>query len=1113
MSLFRRFFSCTSTDNYPFSYTTNLVQENTKKFPSNSNNICIICHESVITCLNNQSIKKQKYLSSITKNKQLSPLTTEENQNIQTKQPGTMSVCISCTDILDNNKNPQLSDNKMLDVTTSSYQYNLTHPYTTNIITTNPTTTLPISTVKTCISMNDTTEKSISLQCSKFITRWITHCPFQWNIKSSNQQKTIINNNNNNWQTTTAATTTIISNNPIDPIYTQSTYQQDLLNSTNKTIQTNNNDENIHEFIEECVIPIPVFNLFLYLAQEGVYAKDLFRRPGNIAQIKHILQRFASDQMIDWKDYNIHTVATVAKRVLFNIPNGLIGLKGEKQLLRTALLTQQPLNDNNQLKTICKTSIIHHHDTSNLEIDNNTENLLLELAESTNTSPLISVLDETNLNDNNKNVYYTNKEYTEQFNDVIRRAIVITNIDTTQQSNTVNLLFSYGSIKQIYQLTPVDIERVQVFQNILKDLTIAHRQLTIMIFGILHQLVFNMAFNTANQNHGLENDNDELPNIPLLKLAEGVVKSVAGSMFHSCASSILLINQTTQVLQSLVICFPVVDKQFTQFYWDILDNRYKLKKSKSNHFPGVKMNITKSGNTTRSESCSFMIYPKSAYSTRLINAAGRLFCLKNSSPTNITVNNNNVNDVQTSPPTSITSSVKHFCFPLKDSTRQLQKSKQYLSIHREASIESSFYQNTNETNNQNKQTETIIDQPVDVSLVSFTDSSECNKRTKCKDVKFSSYSKVNVHNELDNHITNEMNTNFYSNPINLRRNQSRYRSLRRRQMENLTKRAEWFLQPTILPKLTFTLNQFNDNNDTNTSMSTISLLNIQDKMNNTMTNHNSNMIQVVHPRILFTSSTSDLLIPSNYDHLDTTYCRQPYDETLLDHKKINPTHLYPSYNYGHSFNSLLNHSLLSTTSSSSSNYYVISQSNQLYSSQLNQQNHTINSLLIPGLSSEENNTSTHSFLYYNIPKYSLSYHHDYDHINKHDRLQSTSYDNFHILSYSSNHNIHENNNINLIDNCNITPTNISSISNTNYTNSTNLSFNVKNELCHNNNNKLTSSISGLDIIKKSNMVYSDWSIDRPIKNELLNRYRPRSHSISNNSSSSRRHSNNVTKLK
>ncbi|KER31334.1 hypothetical protein T265_12996, partial [Opisthorchis viverrini] len=38
----------------------------------------------------------------------------------------------------------------------------------------------------------------------------------------------------------------------------------------------------------------------------------------------------------------------------------------------------------------------------------------------------------------------------------------------------------------------------------------------------------------------------------------------------------------------------------------------------------------------------------------------------------------------------------------------------------------------------------------------------------------------------------------------LRRNQSRYRSLRRRQMENLSRRAEWFLGPTVLPVVTLT---------------------------------------------------------------------------------------------------------------------------------------------------------------------------------------------------------------------------------------------------------------------------------------------------------------------
>uniref|UniRef100_A0A3Q0KSB6 Rho-GAP domain-containing protein n=1 Tax=Schistosoma mansoni TaxID=6183 RepID=A0A3Q0KSB6_SCHMA len=1075
MSLFRRFFTCISTDNYPYSYTTNLVQDNTKKILNNKN--CIICHESVVTCLNNQSIQKQDYLSSST-TPNYQQLTTEESRNIQTTQPEAMSVCISCTDMLDNNKN-LLSDIKMFDVTTSSYRYSLTHPCTTSIVTTNPTTTtLPTSTV-TCVSMNDTndinsTEKSISLQCSKFITRWIAHCPFQWSIKSSNQQKTTINNND--WQTTT-----IIPNKPTNPVSTQA-LQQDLLSPINKTIQTTNNEENVNEFIEECVIPIPVFNLFLYLAQEGVYAKDLFRRPGNIAQIKHILQRFASDQVIDWKDYNIHTVATVAKRVLFNIPNGLIGLKGEKQLLRTALLTQQPLNDNNQLKTIRKTSTIHLQDSSNLEISNNikistksTENLHLDINEPLNTSSL----NETNPNSHDKNEHHTNKECIEQLDDLLKRAIVITNIDTTQQSNTVNLLFSYGSIKQIYQLTPVDVERVQVFQNILKDLTVAHRQLTIMIFGILHQLVFNMAYNTANQNHELEKDNDELPNIPLLKLAEGVVKSVAGSMFHSCTSSILLINQTTQVLQSLVICFPVMDKQFTQFYWDILNNRYKLRKSKLTHFPGVK--IIKPGGTIRSESCSFMLYSKSTYSTRIINAAGRLFCLKNSNSTNVTDNNNNINEVQTTP-TSVISSAKHFCFPSKDSTRQLEKSKQYLSIHREASIESSFYQNINETNNQIKQTEIIVDQPVDEPLVTFTDAPE-DKRAKMKDVKFSLYSKVDVHDELNKLLIDEFNTNLHSNnnnTIKLRRNHSRYHSLRRRQMENLTKRAEWFLKPTILPKLTLTLDQFKDITQINslynhnhpnlqTTMSTISLLNVHNDNNQMPTNsnllNNSNIIQIMKPRILFTSSTNDL-IQSNYTNQLDTVCLSTCNTSLLHNQKLKQSNLCSSLllpqNYGHSYSSLLNDNV-------SSHSYVIP-SNLLTEEEGEEDD------------DEEggNSNSMNPVIYYRMTKHSLPY--DYNDINRHlkfncpDRLQSTSYDNFHTFSYPPII-INENN-------CDITPTSVS-ISSTNHTNTTTLSLSVKNDLF---NTKLTSSTtSGLGIISKSDVRYSDWSIDRPVRSEFLSR--------------------------
>ncbi|TNN08727.1 Unconventional myosin-IXa-like protein, partial [Schistosoma japonicum] len=409
-------------------------------------------------------------------------------------------------------------------------------------------------------------------------------------------------------------------------------------------------------------------------AQEGVYAKDLFRRPGNIAQIKNILQQFASDQVIDWKDYNIHTVGNVAKRVLFNIPNGLIGIKGEKQLLSTALLTQQQLIDTNQVKTVRQSSTIYN------EL-NDTVNIFIESTQCQHTN--IDDHQHTSLISSSHNDNQMNRECNQQVNGLLRRAIVLTNIQSNQSLNIINLLFSYGSIKQIYQLTPIDIERVHVFHNILKDLTTAHRQLTIMIFGILHQLVFNMAYNTACQHHESEKDTDDLPNIPLLKLAEGVVKSVAGSLFHSCTSSIVLINQTTQVLQSLVICFPVIDKEFTQFYWDILNNRYKLKKSKLTSFTGVKINCSKPDGIAHSEPYSFMTYSKSACSNRLMNAAGRLFCFTNTTATN--------------------------------STRQLHKSKQYLPIHDEASMKSSSYPNTNGTNNPIKPIEIIVSQPVDLS--------------------------------------------------------------------------------------------------------------------------------------------------------------------------------------------------------------------------------------------------------------------------------------------------------------------------------------------------------------------------------------------------------------
>ncbi|CAH8576672.1 unnamed protein product [Heterobilharzia americana] len=693
MSIFRNLLSCISTENFASAYVNNPLQaKNTF-----SNKTCIICHESVVTCLNNRSNKCYKYSSNLlgtpTKHEQ-----SPGRQNIKTTQPETMTtICVSCTDAINN----PLNDSEIHGLTSPSYRNSLTHPYDTD------TTTVTMATDTLNGNHNSA---STSLQCSKFLGRWIDYSATEWITTAATATTTTT--------TSTAMTTTRLDTLHQSYIISQKTQQE----SQNETSEQNNEDNTNdyinsstnEESIEECYIPEPVFNLFLHLAQKGVYAKDLFRRPGNMAQIKHILHRFASNHTIDWKDYNIHTVATVAKRVLVNIPNGLIGLKGENQLLHTALLTQQQQHDSIQVKTIRRTfqSTLGVSSTgvTSKSSSEPANNLHGKTEDCMNTATITSV-QQSQLSGNDNGENQTVTECTKQSDQIVRRATVIANIQSDKEIN-ISLLFSYGSIQQIYQLTPIDLQRVQVFQSILRDLTSAHRQLTIMIFGILHQLVFNAAFNTAiqySQQQESDKNSDEFPKIPLLKLAEGVVKSVAGSMFHTCTSSILLIDQTTQVLQSLVLCFPVVDKEFTQFYWDVLNNRYKLRKSKQTGRGATKINISKS------------VYSKSPCSARFINAAGRLFCFTNAIDATATANNNKNSSNNMLP---------------KSTTKNRQSSQ----IYRESSIESSLYQNVSKAvEDQDKIMESIVVQPVQ-SIASSVHASDLTTIEK-NDVKYSSYAK------------------------------------------------------------------------------------------------------------------------------------------------------------------------------------------------------------------------------------------------------------------------------------------------------------------------------------------------------------------------------------
>ncbi|VDQ14039.1 unnamed protein product [Trichobilharzia regenti] len=121
MSIFRNFLSCISIENisWPFvnnNNNTNPLRTDTSYHSNNNNNnnyntfpknSCIICHESVDTCLRNQSSKCHRHsfrLLDTTRRKSLkktSKQSTESQYNIQTTQPKTTMTTVCATGTTD----------------------------------------------------------------------------------------------------------------------------------------------------------------------------------------------------------------------------------------------------------------------------------------------------------------------------------------------------------------------------------------------------------------------------------------------------------------------------------------------------------------------------------------------------------------------------------------------------------------------------------------------------------------------------------------------------------------------------------------------------------------------------------------------------------------------------------------------------------------------------------------------------------------------------------------------------------------------------------------------------------------------------------------------------
>lgn len=81
-------------------------------------------------------------------------------------------------------------------------------------------------------------------------------------------------------------------------------------------------------------IPGPLLVLILKINKEAPLQKDVFRAPGNQNAIKKLIHFLQAGRLVNVDNYSVYTIASVLKKFLRKIPNGIFGRDGEAELFQ-----------------------------------------------------------------------------------------------------------------------------------------------------------------------------------------------------------------------------------------------------------------------------------------------------------------------------------------------------------------------------------------------------------------------------------------------------------------------------------------------------------------------------------------------------------------------------------------------------------------------------------------------------------------------------------------------------------------------------------------------------------------------------------------------------------
>ncbi|XP_019891255.1 uncharacterized protein LOC101889804 isoform X3 [Musca domestica] len=88
-------------------------------------------------------------------------------------------------------------------------------------------------------------------------------------------------------------------------------------------------------------IPGPLLVLILKLNKESPNRRDVFRAPGHQGAMKKLIHFLQSGRLVNVDNYSVYTIASVLKKFLRKIPNGIFGRSGENELFAIIELSNE----------------------------------------------------------------------------------------------------------------------------------------------------------------------------------------------------------------------------------------------------------------------------------------------------------------------------------------------------------------------------------------------------------------------------------------------------------------------------------------------------------------------------------------------------------------------------------------------------------------------------------------------------------------------------------------------------------------------------------------------------------------------------------------------------